>query len=302
MNRISTKLIYLATIFSTVIGCKSRQASMESNVEYFEPNITSQCDFDSKKLVMTFDDGPAENTLAIANHLNDFGMSNYGKPIKGTFFVRGDRIAKPSGKRIMEQVAALGHRIGNHGTTHRNLDSIHVRVARGEDKNDGFNKSMEQVKKEIMDTQWRIEDVVARSGEQFTLFRAPMGRLQGTRAKWLDRQGDMKNLVGTINWDYGGAISGRVTADFKCWNKGMEPKECAQNLMEEIETKECKNSNGESITPKGGIVLMHDDRPLTIDMVKEFLALALQNGYSFADLTDVPRIRDILTSEGYSVR
>lgn len=60
-------------------------------------------------LVLTYDDGPGPNTLAVAEYLSGMG-------IEATFFVVGESIQKLP--HVPARVRALGHRLGNHTWTH----------------------------------------------------------------------------------------------------------------------------------------------------------------------------------------
>ena len=60
-------------------------------------------------LVLTYDDGPGPNTLAVAEYLSDLG-------IEATFFVVGQSVERLP--HVPARVRALGHRLGNHTWTH----------------------------------------------------------------------------------------------------------------------------------------------------------------------------------------
>ena len=63
-----------------------------------------------KRVYLTFDDGPSDNTARILDILNEYG-------VKGTFFVNGKEsdCFKPLYKRIVDE----GHRIGMHSYSHK---------------------------------------------------------------------------------------------------------------------------------------------------------------------------------------
>ncbi|HKW40687.1 MAG TPA: polysaccharide deacetylase family protein [Gemmatimonadales bacterium] len=61
------------------------------------------------ELVLTYDDGPGPNTLAVAEYLSSMG-------IEATFFVVGESIERLPD--VLARVRALGHRLGNHTWTH----------------------------------------------------------------------------------------------------------------------------------------------------------------------------------------
>ncbi|NYZ15593.1 polysaccharide deacetylase family protein [Azospirillum sp. RWY-5-1] len=63
-------------------------------------------------LTLTFDNGPVPGaTDAILDRLRDRGLL-------ATFFVIGERLLDPAGRRLAERARAEGHWIGNHTLTH----------------------------------------------------------------------------------------------------------------------------------------------------------------------------------------
>lgn len=80
----------------------------------------------SEPPVLTFDDGPAEDTKELLDVLGRYGVT-------ATFFVLGSRVvANPS---LVERMAQEGHQLGNHSWDHPNLrelplGDVHVQLAR----------------------------------------------------------------------------------------------------------------------------------------------------------------------------
>ena len=68
-----------------------------------------------KRIALTFDDGPGENTAAMLDVLNKLG-------VRATFFLVGFRAeAQPA---LVREIAAAGHEIENHTYTHPRLTSL----------------------------------------------------------------------------------------------------------------------------------------------------------------------------------
>jgi peptidoglycan/xylan/chitin deacetylase (PgdA/CDA1 family) len=65
-----------------------------------------------RRIALTFDNGPEPGvTDGVLDVLGSFG-------VKATFFVIGDKLRDPAGRRLAERAHAEGHRIGNHTLTH----------------------------------------------------------------------------------------------------------------------------------------------------------------------------------------
>lgn len=70
----------------------------------------------TRKVWMTFDDGPhPRNTDMVLKALA-------GRQIKATFFVSGNQVT--AHRDVLGRVIAAGHRIGNHGHSHRRLTEL----------------------------------------------------------------------------------------------------------------------------------------------------------------------------------
>ncbi|HVH68634.1 MAG TPA: polysaccharide deacetylase family protein [Gemmatimonadales bacterium] len=75
----------------------------------FSTQPITGADLPDGHLVLTYDDGPGPNTLAVAEFLSGMG-------IEATFFVVGESIERLPG--VPARVRALGHQLGNHTWTH----------------------------------------------------------------------------------------------------------------------------------------------------------------------------------------
>lgn len=103
---------------------------------------------DIHKVYLTFDDGPSDNTDAILDILDDYG-------IKATFFVNGkeDEVSLAAYKRIVEE----GHTIAMHSYSHK-YSEIYSSV-------DAFKADYEKIQNLIYDT----------TGQESLFYRFPGG-------------------------------------------------------------------------------------------------------------------------------
>lgn len=91
------------------------------------------------KLTLTFDNGPDPvATPAVLDILKDFG-------IRSTFFVIGEKLARPGMRALAERARNEGHWIGNHTLTHS--------------KTFGSIDNQEQAQAEIIETQRLLGDL-----------------------------------------------------------------------------------------------------------------------------------------------
>jgi peptidoglycan-N-acetylglucosamine deacetylase len=65
-----------------------------------------------KRVTLTFDNGP---TPGVTEEILELLSA---RKIKATFFVIGEKLAKPGGRALVERAHTLGHWIGNHSFTH----------------------------------------------------------------------------------------------------------------------------------------------------------------------------------------
>lgn len=101
-----------------------------------------------KKIAVTFDDGPNENTLLILDSLKK-------KDIKATFFCIGKNIEKHP--EILKRIIEEGHVVANHSYSHSNFFDFYRK---------------DRVIEEIQKTDALIESI---SGKKVQLFRPPYG-------------------------------------------------------------------------------------------------------------------------------
>jgi peptidoglycan/xylan/chitin deacetylase (PgdA/CDA1 family) len=200
----------------------------------------------NKTVVFTFDDGPDEHTLELAQYLNEQG-------VRATFFINGRRLCKTMGpdgtcmvpqdtracndgqmqaavqnpkyypESLLDQVLALGHRLGNHSQDHCHLPG----------------------QTNATDLAWELkttQDILDRHVcDGVVIFRAPFGEWNGTVSGRINGQMGFNSFVGPVNWDVDGN-------DWDCWRNKATPEACANKYMTILNGRAKQN----------GIFLMHD--------------------------------------------
>jgi peptidoglycan-N-acetylglucosamine deacetylase len=155
-------------------------------------------------LVLTYDDGPGPNTLAVAEYLAE-------QAIEATFFVVGESIERLP--EVPAQVRALGHRLGNHTWTHY-YGGLTAQLAAGGD---------------IVDELMRTAALL--SGEQLLAFRPPYGFWDERVAAALNADDVLSPMhAGPFNWEI-------HDPDWKAWLDGIDPITVAHNFRAEARTK-----------------------------------------------------------------
>ena len=205
-----------------------------------------------KQLCLSFDDGPGPLSLPIAQFLNELN-------IRACFFVVG-KYAQ-SHMAVLEEIAKLGHLIGNHTYEHPDLPAYCA------------------VNGDVQDQLLRTNALIAKFNVyQPVFFRAPYGKWSPEVANALNvNLKSSMNMVGPIHWEIPGI-------DCHYWNIGKSVDEAVQAYIHEIE-KVGK-----------GIMVMHDDiadmdhvKPLnkTFELVKVLIPKLLSMGYSFVGLDQI---------------
>ncbi len=221
----------------------------------------------AKQLALTFDDGPGPRTSELSTYLKD-------QNVRATFFVNGACIQAtalpnqscptplPNAVTVLAQLAADGHLVANHSTTHRDITTVPAN----------------QRVQELADTDALIT-LHAKTPYNRSLFRAPYGSWSAAVHTTLAASA-MAHYVGPIYWDIGGGPTDATrAADWECWQTfHYTAQACGDRYRTEIA------SFGR------GIVLMHDVYDETIEMVKYIVPLLKNDGYTFIRADDVPRI------------
>ncbi|OJY19748.1 MAG: hypothetical protein BGO98_40455 [Myxococcales bacterium 68-20] len=245
----------------------------------------------AKQLALTFDDGPGTRTSELSTYLKN-------ENIRAVFFVNGacieptslpnDSCGAPTAnaKTILAQLAADGHLVANHTTTHRNITTIPTN----------------QRVQELSETDALI---VAHGKTPWnrSLFRAPFGAWASSVHTTLSAS-TMRHYVGPIYWDIGG-YSDRypnAAADWACFQGDLKQGSVLVHSAPGdplpdgyATTRECGDAyRAEIDAVRSGIVLMHDPASgstgSTVDMVKYLVPLLKADGYTFVRADEVPRI------------
>jgi peptidoglycan/xylan/chitin deacetylase (PgdA/CDA1 family) len=238
----------------------------------------------ARTVVLTYDDGPDEHTLELARYLNENG-------VRATFFVNGRRFCKTvdaEGKctsapdtrpcnngqsqagvampkyypeSLLDELVALGHRIGNHTQDHCHL---------------GAQSNVADLIWEVKTTQDILDRHIC---DDIFLFRAPYGEWSGTVATRANSMMNFAKITGPVNWDVDGQ-------DWDCWRKGTSPEACANGYISILNRRGNQN----------GIFLMHDrpefnvgsDAPLR--MTKVLVPRLKQAGFRFGTIEEALRL------------
>lgn len=135
---------------------------------------TVESDSESKRVALTFDDGPdPKATIQILDTLDKYNA-------KATFFMLGSRVEYYP--EIAKKVQEAGHEIGNHSWNHPDLTKAGV----------------EKVRNEIARTSSIIEDV---TGQKATVFRPPYGAINNTVRNQTDLPVILWDLD-TLDWKH----------------------------------------------------------------------------------------------------
>jgi len=256
-------LSFVATAVATVVLVLAFVTLPPSQIEpanaYFQPtNIYHSGLVGTRKLALTFDDGPSQFT----NQLLDTLARNNAR---ATFFVVGARVRQHPA--AMERMMREGHVIANHSFTHARLGKRYV-------------TNPELLITQIGNTNAAISPYLRPN--QGLYFRAPYGVWRRVHAEFLNKDPVLQKYVGPIYWDIGGDISYddngnlRTAADWDCWSHDLSADECGQGYLREIKRK------------KGGVVLMHDIRERSLWMLGTLLPKLVAEGFQFVTLDEVP--------------
>lgn len=236
----------------------------------------------TKKIVLTFDDGPSgEATPVLLDILSIFN-------IKATFFVLGKQAKKYP--EIMKRMRDEGHTIGNHSYSH---DALNKKL---------YSDDIQALLHEVVNSDKEIRPYMVPSKPRY--FRAPYGAWTATHAAKLNSIASVQDYIGPIFWNVGGALSPNITvdpltgtpsgkrptsvddiqtgADWDCWTgskklnyPALSVEICLAGYLKDIRRKQ------------GGVVLMHDLTLNTVEMVSRLIPTLLREGYTFVNLEDI---------------
>ena len=212
----------------------------------------------TNEIILTFDDGP---TPGVTNKVLDI-LKDHG--VKGTFFV----VAKNAQMYpdLMKRIHREGHIVANHSLSHKPLRDT----------------TSSNWKKNLYNEIFGAHEILApyMTGKHF-YFRAPEGAWDKKYAGFLNSTGTGLKYIGPIFWDIGGDVAknnkGQYlrAADWACWSKKISVDNCLAGYLYEARSK------------RGGVVLMHDIRQKSAEMLQRFIPSLKQNGFTFTTLDDV---------------
>lgn len=242
-----------ADFSQTILGAESQSTDKAFN-NYNQERLHAG----TKEIILTFDDGPTPGvTDRVLDTLRDNG-------IKGTFFVVAKNAqAYPA---LMRRILEEGHLVANHSLSHKNLTDT------------SFFSWKKTVKSEVL----VAHDILApyMNGQNF-YYRAAGGAWESKFAGYLNQTSVGQQYKGPVLWDIGGAVvtnsMGQYTqaADWACWSKKMSIDDCLSGYLYEARAK------------NGGVVLMHDLRSQSADLLLKLIPALQLDGFSFKTLDDV---------------
>lgn len=233
---------------------------LENHDKAFNQRNQERLHTKTNEIILTFDDGPTPGvTEKVLDTLKEYGA-------KATFFVIAEKAqAAPA---LMQRILDEGHIVGNHSLSHRALNDGNVTM---------FNWK-KLVRNEVLGAHEILGPYMA-NGQHF-YYRAPEGAWDTKFADLLNKDSIGQQYIGPILWDIGGAMSMQngnfvEAADWACWSKKISVDDCLSGYLYEARSK------------KGGVVLMHDLRSQSAEMLAKFIPALQKNGFSFKTLDDV---------------
>lgn len=183
---------------------------------------SKQYTFD-KRIALTFDDGPAENSLAILDVLNKF-------QVKASFFCIGKKIEEHP--EIFKKIIEEGHMVGNHTYSHT--------------RKMGF-LSTSRIINEIETCDEIAERV---GGQKLKTFRPPFGIINPKVQRALEFS--EHQVIGWNLRSYDGILTSR--------------KYILNRIVKKVKP--------------GDVILLHDTRIETVEILEQLLLFLQANGYS----------------------
>ena len=146
-------------------------------------------DANKKIVLLTIDDAPDRYSIEMAQILHDL-------KVKAIFFVNGHFLDSEEEEHVLKEIYQMGHVIGNHTMTHRNLSDL----------------SNEEQESEIINLNDLVEKII---GERPQFFRAPFGVITDVSRTIAAKEGMV-----LMNWTYG-----------YDWESEYRSKEALTNIM-----------------------------------------------------------------------
>ncbi len=206
-----------------------------------------------KTLCLTYDDGPGENTLAIAQFLHE-------QEIRATFFVVGKYAVEQS--HTLAALREMGHLIGNHTYEHPDLP-YYVSI----------NGDMQG---QLLRTDAAIKPFVSPNTPVF--FRAPYGKWSAEVANELNNNLLCAiNHAGPVHWDIAGI-------DCYYWQLGKSVAEAVESYLTTI-----RETGKGIVVMHDNIADMDIVKPLnkTLELAQQLIPILKAEGYRFIGLDEV---------------
>jgi peptidoglycan/xylan/chitin deacetylase (PgdA/CDA1 family) len=167
--------------------------------------------------------------------------------VKGTFFVIGARAEQHP--ELIERIVSEGHTLGNHTYYHRDLTKLTPELA----------------SRELQDTQAALDDVLGEHS-RISLFRPPCGAPYITQTEGLPVFQEVLRgqRLYSVMW----------TIDSRDWALENQPESIVNNLLQS--------------TPEGGgVVLLHDTQPQTVEALPKVIERYSAVGLKFTGVRDL---------------
>lgn len=209
------------------------------------------------EIVLTIDDGP---TVGVTDRMLDV-LKKYN--VQATFFVVGNRVNNH--RALLQRMSDEGHIVANHTVTHPDFSGV----------------TATRAKKEILDAHELINQYITNT--QYNYFRPPGGNWKPSYARTFNRFNSLSSdFKGPVNWDIGGSViyerNGEIreAADWACWSRGMSVQTCLEGYIKE------------TLRKKGGVVLFHDLRGMSADLLEGYLEyFSKRDDYRIVSLDEV---------------
>lgn len=210
------------------------------------------------EIVITIDDGPTPGVTDVI--LDELKSQN----VQAAFFVIGSKAQKYP--ELMERISNEGHTIGNHTLTHPILTKLDP------------NKWQSLLEYEFFETHSLIETYFNQQREWY--FRAPGGAWESKLANHLNQNPVGDRYLGPLYWDIGGEIlfsNGKYqsAADWDCWRKNLTIAKCLEGYR------------NETLKYKGGVILFHDVKKESAELITQYVTTFKKLGYKFRSLNEI---------------
>lgn len=241
-----------------IVGLEKDSAHMHSHDKEFKQHNQERIHRGLNEIILTFDDGP---TPGVTNKVLDVLKE---KNVKGTFFVIAEKAA--ASPDLMKRILDEGHTVANHSLSHHALKDL------------SFFSWKKIVRREVLDAHTILAPYMKNAKNFY--YRAPEGAWAEKYAGLLNQDDIGKRYIGPVLWDIGGEVEivngeYRQAADWACWSRKITVDECLSGYM--YEAKKIK----------GGVVLMHDLRTQSAEMLAKFIPQLEEAGFTFKTLDDV---------------